>query len=67
MMGAHRKAGISDATCYTWRKITGEVGRTQLAEKNARLMRIVADLELEKLTSFNVYAGRDLIILLECK
>ena len=52
---ACRKAGISDATYYTWRKKFGGVGRTQLAEKkalekeNARLKRIVADLELDKL------------------
>ena len=52
---ACRKAGVSDATYYTWRKKFGGVGRTQLAEKkalekeNARLKRIVADLELDKL------------------
>ena len=55
VVSACRKAGVSDATYYTWRKKFGGVGRTQLAEKkalekeNARLKRIVADLELDKL------------------
>ncbi|KCZ51822.1 hypothetical protein HY3_10510 [Hyphomonas pacifica] len=46
---------MSDATFYNWRKKFGGVGRTQLAEnkalekENARLERIVVDLELDKL------------------
>ena len=52
---ACRSAGISDATCYTWRKKFGGIGRSQLAElkalekENQRLKKIVADLELDKL------------------
>ena len=52
---ACRKAGVSDATYYNWRKKFGGVSKSQLAEKkalekeNARLKRIVADLELDKL------------------
>ena len=54
-MSACRKAGVSDATYYNWRKKFGGVSKSQLAEKkalekeNARLKRIVADLELDKL------------------
>ena len=50
-----RKAGISDATFYTWRKKFGSMGRSQLNElktlekENQRLKKIVADLELDKL------------------
>ena len=49
-----RKAGISDATFYNWRKkyaglMPSEMKRLrQLAEENARLKRIVADLSLDK-------------------
>ena len=49
-----RKAGISDATFYNWRKRYGglmpsEVKRLrQLEEENAKLKRIVADLSLDK-------------------
>ncbi len=52
---ACRAAGISDATCYAWRKKFGSMGRSQLAElkalekENQRLKKIVADLELDKL------------------
>ena len=52
---ACRKAGISDATYYTWRKRYGGMAKSQLQElrtlekENARLKRIVADLELDKL------------------
>lgn len=52
---ACRKAGVSDKTYYVWRKKFGGMGKSQLAEKkalekeNARLKRIVADLELDKL------------------
>ena len=55
VMGACRKAGVSDATYYNWRKKFGGVSKSRLAEKkalekeNARLKRIVADLELDKL------------------
>ena len=49
-----RKAGISDATFYNWRKRYGgmmpsEVKKMrQLEEENAKLKRIVADLSLDK-------------------
>ena len=49
-----RKAGISTATFYTWKKKYGglmpsEIKRLkQLDEENARLKRIVADLSLDK-------------------
>jgi putative transposase len=50
-----RKAGISDATFYNWRKkyaglMPSEMKRLrQLEEENAKLKRIVADLSLDKL------------------
>ena len=49
-----RKAGISEATFYNWRKKYGglmpsEMKRLrQLEEENTRLKRIVADLSLDK-------------------
>ena len=49
-----RKAGISEATYYNWRKKYGglmpsEVRRLkQLEEENGRLKRMVADLSLDK-------------------
>ncbi|OLP45937.1 Hin recombinase [Rhizobium oryziradicis] len=49
-----RKAGISDATFYNWRKkyaglMPSEMKRLrQLEEENAKLKRIVADLSLNK-------------------
>lgn len=49
-----RKAGISDATFYNWRKkyaglVPSEMKRLrQLEEENAKLKRIVADLSLDK-------------------
>lgn len=49
-----RKAGISEATFYNWRKRYGgmmpsEVKRLrQLEDENAKLKRIVADLSLDK-------------------
>ena len=49
-----RKAGISDATFYNWRKryggmIPSEVKRMrQLEDENNRLKKIVADLTLDK-------------------
>ncbi len=52
---ACRKVGISDATYYTWRRKYGGMAKSQLHEmkslekENARLKRIVADLELDKL------------------
>jgi len=52
---ACRTAGISDATYYKWRKHYGGMGKSQLRElkvlekENARLKRIIADLELDKL------------------
>lgn len=53
--GACRKAGISDATYYNWRRKFGGMGRSQLSEmralekENKRLKKIVAELELDKL------------------
>ena len=50
-----RTAGISEATYYKWRKHYGGMGKSQLRElkpmekENARLKRIVAELELDKL------------------
>ena len=50
-----RKAGISGATFYNWRKKFGGMGRSQsndlkaLKKENQRLNKIVADLELDKL------------------
>ena len=50
-----REYGISDATYYNWRKRFGGMGRSQLSEmkslekENARLKKIVAELELDKL------------------
>jgi len=52
---AVRTAGISDATYYKWRKLYGGIGKSKLHEfkslekENARLKRIVAELELDKL------------------
>lgn len=52
---ACRKAGISDASYYTWRKKFGGMAKSQLQEKkalekeNQRLKKILADLELDKL------------------
>jgi putative transposase len=49
-----RKAGISEATYYNWRKkyaglMPSEVKRLrQLEEENAKLKRLVADLSLDK-------------------
>lgn len=49
-----RKAGISDATFYNWRKkyaglMPSEMKRLrQFEEENAKLKRIVADLSLDK-------------------
>ncbi len=51
---ACRGVGISDATYYNWRKRFGGMGRSQLSElkslakENARLKKIVAELELDK-------------------
>ncbi|NOD34433.1 MULTISPECIES: transposase [unclassified Ruegeria] len=52
---ACRGVGISDARYYSWRKRFGGIGRAQLSEmkslekKNARLKKIVAELEPDKL------------------
>ncbi|MEM9496562.1 MAG: transposase [Pseudomonadota bacterium] len=52
---ACRSVGISDATFYNWRRRFGGMGRSQLSEmkslekENARLKKIVAELELDKL------------------
>ncbi|MEM1163036.1 MAG: transposase [Pseudomonadota bacterium] len=50
-----RSVGMSDATYCNWRKRFGGMGRAQLSEReslekeNARLKKIVAELELDKL------------------
>lgn len=50
-----RAVGIGDATYYNWRQRFGGMARLQLSEllslekENARLKKIVAELELEKL------------------
>lgn len=47
--------GVSDATYYNWRRRFGGMGKSQLSElrslakENARLKKIVAELELDKL------------------
>ncbi len=52
---ACRAVGVSDATYYNWRRRFGGMGRSQLSElrnlekENARLKKIVAELELDKL------------------
>jgi len=52
---ACRSVGVSDATYYSWRKRFGGMGKSQLSElrslekENARLKKIVAELELDKL------------------
>ena len=49
-----RKAGISEATYYNWRKKYGGLGPSelrrlkQLEEENGKLKRLVADLSLDK-------------------
>ena len=55
VVGACRKAGISDKTYYGWRKRYGGMGRAKLSEfkalekENQRLKKILAELELDKL------------------
>ena len=52
---ACRSVGVSDATYYNWRRRFGGMGRSKLSEirdfekENARLRKIVAELELDKL------------------
>lgn len=59
-----RKAGISDATFYTWRKRYGgmtpsEVKRMhQLEDENNRLKKIVAELTLDKAMLQDVLSKR---------
>ena len=61
-----RKAGISDATFYSWRKkyaglMPSEMKRLrQLEEENAKLKRIVADLSLDKAMLQGVLAKKAL-------
>jgi len=49
-----RKLGITDATFYRWKKVYGTLEPSQvrelrqLQEENARLKRLVADLNLDK-------------------
>jgi len=49
-----RSIGISQATCYIWKKKYGDLGASdvrrlrQLEEENLRLKRLVADLALDK-------------------
>ena len=55
VQSACRGVGVSDATYYNWRKRFGGMGRSRLSalrnleKENARLKRIVAELELNKL------------------
>jgi putative transposase len=59
-----RKAGISDATFYNWRKRYGgmmpsEVRKLrQIEEENAKLKRLVADLSLDKAMLQDVLAKK---------
>ncbi|CAL4869985.1 IS3 family transposase ISMsi3 (plasmid) [Asticcacaulis sp. MM231] len=59
-----RKAGISDATFYNWRKkyaglMPSEMRRMrQLEEENVKLKRIVADLSLDKAMLQDVLANK---------
>ncbi|MBN8999001.1 MAG: transposase [Rhizobiales bacterium] len=59
-----RKAGISEATFYNWRKRYGgmmpsEVKKLrQLEEENAKLKRLVADLSLDKAMLQDVLAKK---------
>ena len=59
-----RKAGISDATFYSWRKkyaglMPSEMRRLRLLEEeNAKLKRIVADLSLDKAMLQDVLAKK---------
>ena len=52
---ACRSVGVSTATYYSWRNKYGGMGKSQLREfkdlekENARLKRIVTELELDKL------------------
>ncbi|WP_108179397.1 IS3 family transposase [Phreatobacter oligotrophus] len=61
-----RKAGISDATFYNWRKkyaglMPSEMKRLrQLEEENAKLKRIVADLSLDKAMLQDVFGKKAL-------
>ncbi len=49
-----RQMGVSEASCYVWKKKYGRLGLTeirelrQLRDENARLKRLVADLTLDK-------------------
>jgi putative transposase len=43
-----RKAGISEATYYNWRKKSEMKRLRQLEEENGKLKKIVADLSLDK-------------------
>jgi putative transposase len=59
-----RKAGISDATFYNWRKkyaglMPSEMKRLrQLEEENAKLKRIFADLSLDKAMLQDVFSKK---------
>ena len=59
-----RKAGISDATFYNWRKryaglMPSEMKRLrQLEEENTKLKRLVADLSLDKAMLQDVLAKK---------
>lgn len=59
-----RKAGISDATFYNWKKRYGGVTPSkvkrmrQLEDENNRLKKIVADLTLDKAMLQNVLSKK---------
>ena len=55
VQSACRALGVSEASYYSWRRRFGGMARSQLSElrglekENARLKKIVAELELDKL------------------
>lgn len=59
-----RKAGISEATCYAWRKkyaglMPSEMRRLrQLEDENGKLKKLVADLSLDKAMLQDVLAKK---------
>ena len=73
VQSACRSFGISDATHYNWRKRFGGMGRSKLSEmrglekENARLKKIVAELELDKLSSRRHGLGSPSNSPLECR
>lgn len=56
-----REHGVSDATCYKWRKEYGGMDQArrlkELEAENARLKRVVADLSLDNQILKDVASG----------